>query len=736
MQPAAGATIQARSAGGLQAGRLQAAEQRLQQQGVVLLLLLLRLQPLATLLVTTQTRQLQHVPHLAATCGAGGGGGCNVATFSSGNEQASSSSGSSDNTPEAPSCSSSSYHGAGEANGTARIFIDAPIGCGKSTLVLLNNRNNCNNNNNGSVCSSAGLTAAEAIPSCKVAVWGDAFPDMGEECSSGTSGLAAVADGTLKQQKPVGFYQPQPRITRSSSARAMLQNIGLNSAGTSNTPAATGSNSSTGNESGTDTPIELDASTTMLPNGSSNMLVAISSRTDGALLARLLQSGAHTSLCPTIVNVPAVNMRELLDRGVISLQTPAAATPALLAAMAAAAAKGYQPSRELPALQTGEETTLMFVEPRAFRLYDERTGKSSSNLRLLLDSGALGALSSKQLTDSSGWSWHATPGMTIAAAGSPRPQVEGILDDVKLIMLPGTPHATAVQFDALVMPGVEGTYDAIMGLAQLTQLGIVVDFGTRECFMRSPLTGQLLPIPVRCTRKSRLAVASSSTPVACPAFPNPERPLEEQLLRYIDDTTYNNGAATVVVNHAAAGRRYITWRDFVDYRILNAHVQRLEEATNNRNGYKEAQLMASGDINPNPGPLLAQRSNDWEGFKEAQLMASGDVNPNPGPLLGQRGFKSAWWQYCSLMLVMSALCVQAAYAFAAAVNNAPARAMLAVAAMWVLAWVCLPIAATWAFMSTVVPTWWHFIVRPFTGRPPGRVRKWRCWRLVQGATAG
>jgi energy-coupling factor transporter ATP-binding protein EcfA2 len=604
-----------------------------------------------------------------------GGGGCNVATWSLTDSV---------NVPEqgASSCSSS-YREAGVHIGpigsSTMPLLYGPSGSGKTTLMSL----------------LRGFGSNNVSLTCKVAVWGDAFPDMGDEASSSSHGdLAAVADGTLKQQKPAGFYQPQPRITRASSARSLLQNIGIRSAAAVDAATPTATSGNTGKA--TNDSADMDGSTRMLPGNGSNMLIAvINPRTDGDFLAQLLQSGAYTSLCPTIVNVPAINMRDLLDRGVISLQTPAAATPAVLAAMAAAAAYGYQPSRGLRALGPDEETTLMFVETSAFKLYDERTGKSTSQLRLLLDSGALGALSSRQLADSNTWFWRATPGMTISAAGSPRPKVDGILQDVKLIMVPGTPHAAAVQFDALVMPGVEGTYDAILGLAQLTQLGMVVDFGTRECFMRSPVTGELVPIPVRCTRRRRLVSATSSTPVACLAVPEPERPLgkqqQQQLpLLYLDDAIYCDGGELVLLNHAT-GRR---WRQ-LDYRRLNARVRQPAAA--------------------------AAAAHNWAGYEEAQLMASGDINPNPGPLLGQRRLQSTWWQYCVLMLIMSALCVQAVHAFAAAVNSAPAKAMLAVAAMWVLACASLPTAATWAFMSTVVPTWWHYLQLPFRHSPTGRV---------------
>eukprot|EP00882_Tetradesmus_deserticola_P009095 GHRQ01009596.1.p1 GENE.GHRQ01009596.1~~GHRQ01009596.1.p1 ORF type:complete len:1011 (+),score=322.97 GHRQ01009596.1:38-3070(+) len=595
---------------------------------------------------------------------------CNVAAWHSGFA---------DSTPglDTSSCCSS------QAGADPHCSSSAPIinssGMGKSTLL-----------------GQFSCATSSGSHHYNVAAWGNIFPDMDDTgCDNSLAGLAAVADGTLKQQKPTGFYQPQPRITRSKSTHTLLHNIGLRSAAAGADtpgPAPATVGTSTGH-AGFDA-ADMDASMRMLPNNGSNMLIAVNPRTDGDFLAQLLQSGADTSLCPTIINVPAINMRELLDRGIISLQTPAAATPAVLAAMAAAAADSYEPGCAMRAPAPDEETTLMFVDTRAFKLYNGETGKVSSNLRLLVDSGAQGALISRRQVDNNAWPYTPTPGMTIAAAGSPRPTVDGILQGVKLIMAPGTPHAAAVEFDALVMPGVEGTYDAIMGLAQLTQLGMVVDFGTRECFMRSPTTGDMIPIPVHCTRKCKALPSGSNGPVACLA--TPERPVyaaaaAARLTHYLDDVMYLQDGALVSYNRATGTR----WRH-LDYRRLIAHTLAL-------------------------GARVA--AGNWAGFGEARLMASGDINPNPGPLLGQRRMQSAWWQLSAMLLLMSALCVQAAHAFAAAVNNAPVKAIYAVAAMWVLAYASLPTAATWAFMSSVVPTWWQCVQQSLKGKPSGRVRK-------------
>jgi hypothetical protein len=53
---------------------------------------------------------------------------------------------------------------------------------------------------------------------------------------------------------------------------------------------------------------------------------------------------------------------------------------------------------------------------------------------------------------------------------------------VKLLLLPGTPDATAVAFNALVMnTGGRGVYDAILGREQMHLLGMVMDFGLVCC---------------------------------------------------------------------------------------------------------------------------------------------------------------------------------------------------------------------------------------------------------------
>jgi hypothetical protein len=64
----------------------------------------------------------------------------------------------------------------------------------------------------------------------------------------------------------------------------------------------------------------------------------------------------------------------------------------------------------------------------------------------------------------------------------------GLLENVKLIMLPGTALATAVPFDALVMDtGGKGAYDAILGREQMHLLGMALDFGRQRCYIRPKL---------------------------------------------------------------------------------------------------------------------------------------------------------------------------------------------------------------------------------------------------------
>lgn len=86
--------------------------------------------------------------------------------------------------------------------------------------------------------------------------------------------------------------------------------------------------------------------------------------------------------------------------------------------------------------------------------------------RFLADSGATGGLISLQQAERHKLSWQPLRVKVATADGGAAVPV-GLLEGVKLIMLPGTPLATAVPFDALVMDtGGKGAHDAILGREQ------------------------------------------------------------------------------------------------------------------------------------------------------------------------------------------------------------------------------------------------------------------------------
>jgi hypothetical protein len=161
------------------------------------------------------------------------------------------------------------------------------------------------------------------------------------------------------------------------------------------------------------------------------------------------------------------------------------------------------------------------VLPSAARFYDRKHDRSFTVNVLMLDTGASGGLLGEHVTRSEGVPWQATPGMTIKGAGSERQSVLGRALDLSLLLLPGTPHAVSVNFNALIMPGVEGTYDAVLGREQQHALGLMFDSYTMSCTIRPKLAAGLdfsVQLPISCCKESLArATANGSQPVACAA---------------------------------------------------------------------------------------------------------------------------------------------------------------------------------------------------------------------------
>lgn len=132
---------------------------------------------------------------------------------------------------------------------------------------------------------------------------------------------------------------------------------------------------------------------------------------------------------------------------------------------------------------------LPYIKPTAYKLWDLRSKTAITVGRFLTDSGATGGLISLQQAKAKRHklSWQPLE-MKIATADGGAAAPVGLLEGVKLIVLPGTALATAVPFDALVMDtSGKGVYDAILGREQMHLLGMVLDFGRQRCYMRPKL---------------------------------------------------------------------------------------------------------------------------------------------------------------------------------------------------------------------------------------------------------
>lgn len=562
-----------------------------------------------------------------------------------------------------------------------------------------------------------------------VALWGEAWPDAIQseepESDDDDGGAAAVAGGSMKQPKPASFHQARAGVTTRAGAARALQDAGLQSAATmlgqentvpgqagtsraaaANMPTPVGSTAADGGDGeGVDiTPA------TRLPLGG-HIIIALNPNIDREFVNLLMQSGQHTAMVPTVVSMPGLNLSALLDRGHVSLQPLAAATPAVMAAIARETDQRQDAERTARLLELVKycHPTLPFVDQKAFMLYNSLTQKPViCKLNwLLLDTGANGALIAKRKVELLQLPYEDTPGLTIAAAGSDRPAVAGILTGVQLHMLPGTQHAVSVPFDALVMEGVENTYDAIVGREQMHLLGMSLDFLTKECYIRPRLwdgSAERVRLPMHCTKARATSTMPASTDpghmslaaswdagaivrgprlsgtamFGAPARMAPSRMAEIEawldmaiatgtispvpLIEYADDTVYATASGIVVAHNR-----------HVDYRRLNA-------------------------------PVVA---GAWEGSAEAHLMQSGDINPNPGPSWSVAGQDSRLWPQAMRMLLWVSLMAGVGWG---SVRSVTKGAWLCASALCALAWcmaaACVPTLVHWADTAvTLTPTW-------------------------------
>jgi hypothetical protein len=448
------------------------------------------------------------------------------------------------------------------------------------------------------------------------------------------------------------------------------------------------------------------------------VLLALDPNRDAELLKGMLSTGAESALA--VVRMPSMTFKELLDRQKLDL-LPAATVAASPAVLAAATAKHSSMIAEDTLLlymkgdggcNSGDggsaaaaahgkmQPMLPYLRLEGYKLYDVTDKRALQVARMLVDSGAQGGLISLEMAKKHSLGWRVLEGVQIATADGGAAAPIGVTEGVKFIALPGTPHATAVPFDALVMDtGGKGVYDAILGREQMHMLGMVMDFGRQRCWIRPRLKQgcwDLVEVPWSCV-KSRGAAAGAACTVA----------------------GFRAAAECGVQDKPELGG----WEDA-----------------------QEAHLMAAGDVERNPGPLLDAllgglptveiassavytvklwkrwvRTSDggrwqfcqdfrdlngemvvdvWAGEAQARLMASGDIEPNPGPLTD--GFMT--YPGVSHLLAVLLCAFAACSASLVAVGYAAAgwlfsAGLMAAVAVWAAVTCCWPVLAVWASLK-------------------------------------
>jgi hypothetical protein len=352
-----------------------------------------------------------------------------------------------------------------------------------------------------------------------------------ESCPDDGLSAAAVAGG-LRQASPASFHQQVGVLTRRASRQQELQQEEV-MPGPGHGEAETAGGAEGAQEAQVPEHQSMFQELRRITPSSSYAIIAIDTATDAGLLEELMRTGAETAL--SVLKMPSMSLKELLLKARLSLlpaatvmASPAALSAALscnraLADKAAAAkvsssvaAPGTQVSRSSSGGLLGGKLlpSIPYLDNSAFKLFDERTGRSLPKLRLLLDSGADGAILVLHVAEPAGLEWtpSSSSGVATAEGGTARPK--GLLQGVKLLLLPGTPDATTIAYSALVMDtGGRGVYDAILGREQMHLLGMVMDFGRQKCYIRPKLSkGVMDPVevPWTCFRPGRGCAAAGA----------------------------------------------------------------------------------------------------------------------------------------------------------------------------------------------------------------------------------
>lgn len=484
-------------------------------------------------------------------------------------------------------------------------------------------------------CYDDGVIAADAIPTfsawntagaANVAVWSE---------SDRPAENAATLAKPLHTIYPRSFHQQkEPDDTAMVSTRAATQKQQL-----ANIPP--------------DTPIDRPKTSNSKQavqkfDAAGNILLLLHISRDEELLKQVMQSGGCTGLVPVLI--PRLNMQQLTQAGLMSLQ-PIAASAGLVAATAADPPKvttclssdacgcpGCTAGRPFPHQQDcrcwictppdipteqrlemqkylKRVPTLPFLSPTAAHFYDTNQRRSFTVGLLMIDSGATGGLIGMHIVEREKLTWEATPGLTIRGAGSERPQVLGRTSGLKLLLKPGTPHAVAVDFNALIMPGVEGTYDALLGREQQHAVGMVLDAYTMSCAIRPRLREGLdftVQLPISCSREAAepFPTQYNNQPVACSATPSElgavpmqysyiwshPQPLDRLTSAQVEALLQDliRSGCIKVVKHV----RYCdddvflssSYLGHADLRSLNTHIR--------------SQLVEDGTVETDPGPMV------------------------------------------------------------------------------------------------------------------------------------
>jgi hypothetical protein len=546
--------------------------------------------------------------------------------------------------------------------------------------------------------------------------------DATESLDDGLSG-AALAGGSLKQMPPASFHQAKPGVLTRRAAKLAAE-AGAGEEGEAAVADEVESLQEWAPEPATKPKGDSADATFEELRGiaptDSHVLLALDPSRDAELLKGMLSTGAESALA--VVRMPSMTFRELLDRQKLDLLPAAtvAASPAVLAAATAKHSSSVIAEETLLLYMKGDggcsssgggggaaaaahskmQPMLPYLRLEGYKLYDVTDKRALQVARMLADSGAQGGLISLEMAKRHRLGWRALEGVQIATADGGAAAPIGVTEGVKFIALPGTPHATAVPFDALVMDtGGKGVYDAILGREQMHMLGMVMDFGRQRCWIRPRLKQgcwDLVEMPWSCVR-SRGAAA---------------------------------GAACAVADFQAA-----TESATLDKPELGGW-----------EGAQEACLMAAGDVERNPGPLLEgelerlpivevesketskvklrrRRVNHpyvghrrlcldyrnlekdlvvdvWAGEAQARLMVSGDVEPHPGPLRGNFVTHPGVGQLLAVLLCAFTACSASLVAVGyAAAGRLFSAGLMAAVAVWAAVTYCWPVLMAWASLK-------------------------------------